>query len=443
MSTKPMDTIKKSIKELTAKRKKTITHKTRKQKSSSSSGSPSLSDKENTIILKNKTPGEVRVVSRDIMKEAPKEQQPIPKSVYIPDNQDIEDQGSYSPTINRDLIQLQSLSRESVGDCNNKKAFELKEPLAIEIKNNDNSKTKNIMGKMCHPYDSPEAIQFLLKNLQANKHVQISKVVPPIQSQSNCWFNTMFVTLFVSDKGRKFFHFFRQMMIEGTNANGEPIPQKLKNGFALLNYAIDACLTGNEYAYTLDTNAIIRSLYKELPEKFKSDMPYITDIDEAGNPLRYYDGIMKYLNNKSIVFTIVSNVNNEWRTKVEIAIAKQTQKQLPHVIVLEIYDGTNGSAGISGQMNNRPTTFTLRGATYKLDSATIRDTSQQHFCAVLTCENKEYAYDGMSFHRLTPLQWKSKINNASFEWAFDTDKNPPLKWSFRHGYQMLVYYRVK
>jgi hypothetical protein len=77
----------------------------------------------------------------------------------------------------------------------------------------------------------------------------MNKIVPPVQIQSNCWFNTMFVTLFVSDKGRKFFHFFRQLMIEGIQSNGKSIPSDIRNGFALLNYAIEACLRMNIWLY--------------------------------------------------------------------------------------------------------------------------------------------------------------------------------------------------
>jgi hypothetical protein len=179
-------------------------------------------------ILPNLTPDYISDVSELIFKEAPTN--PIP----LDDSLDI--QGSYSPTVNKELVMLQSISREKVLDCNNEKAFELKEPLKIGIPG-------KIFGKECVPYYDLNAVKFLLKNLSANKHVKIDKIVPPIQSQSNCWFNTMFVTLFVSDKGRKFFHFFRQLMIEGVQSNGEAIPLKLRNGFALLNYAIDSCLT--------------------------------------------------------------------------------------------------------------------------------------------------------------------------------------------------------
>ena len=200
---------------------------------------------------------------------------------------------SYSPTVNMDLIKLQSIDREKVFNCNNEKAFELKEPLQIGLPG-------AIYGKTCVPYYDEKAIKFLLKNLSANKHVLPNKIVPPIQSQSNCWFNTMFVSLFISDKGRKFFHFFRQLMIQGKQVNGKVIPDKLRNGFALLNYAIESCLNGGSYAYILNTNAIIKDIYEAIPSQYKEQLPYIKDIDEAGNPIRYYASLIHYLNEKSL-----------------------------------------------------------------------------------------------------------------------------------------------
>jgi hypothetical protein len=55
------------------------------------------------------------------------------------------------------------------------------------------------------------------------------------------------------------------------------------------------------------------------------------------------------------------------------------------------------------------------------------------------------AYDGMSYHRLVNLDWKNHIN-SDFMWSFEGSNNSdgsPLKWSFLHGYQMLLYYRVR
>jgi hypothetical protein len=253
-------------------------------------------------MLPNLTPDYINEVSEVIFKEAPRDVQSLVNSVAI-----IDGKSSYSPTVNKELVMLQSIPREKVLDCNNEKAFELEEALKIGIPG-------NVFGKTCIPYYEPKAVKFLLKNLSANKHVKIDKIVPPIQSQSNCWFNTMFVTLFVSDKGRKFFHFFRQLMIEGVQAEGETIPQKLRNGLALLNYAIDACLTGNKYAYILDTNAIIRNIYENIPDSYKKNLPYIANVDEAGNPLRYYGSLIHYLHNKSIQLAFIQNTNDlYWR----------------------------------------------------------------------------------------------------------------------------------
>ena len=385
-------------------------------------------------FLPNLTPRFIDDVSQVIFKESPKKlpYDFVPNSVAIQDVQE-----SYSPTVNKELVMLQSISREKTLDCNNEKAFDLKEPLQIGI-------SGKLFGKTCVPYYDPKAIRFLLKNLSANKHVKIDKIVPPIQSQSNCWFNTMFVTLFVSDKGRKFFHFFRQLMIEGIQSNGEEIiNKKLRNGFALLNYAIDACLTGNNYAYILDTNAIIRNIYDVIPDSYKSKFPYITDVDQAGNPIRYFMSLIYYLHNKSLQISFITNTNEKWKDQVITEVQKQMH--LPHIIILEFYDGTNKTPGESGKTTNKPRSFLVKGAKYMLDSCVIRDTTQQHFSATLTCDTKEMAYDGMSFHRLVPLEWKKYIN-SDFSWGFDGSNNSdgtPLKWNFTHGYQMLIYYRVK
>jgi len=384
--------------------------------------------------LPNRTPYYVNEISQIIFDNAPKELPPLANSVAILEQNN--GPASYSPSVNKELVMLQSIQREKVHNCNNEKAFELKEPLQIGI-------SGKIFGKNCVPYYDPKAINYLLKNLSANKHIKIDKIVPPVQNQSNCWFNTMFVTLFVSDKGRKFFHFFRQLMIEGIQSNGELIPQKLRNGFALLNYSIEACLTGNSYAYILDTNAIIRNIYDAVPESYKEKLPYITNVDEAGNPMRYYGSIIHYLHNKSLQFIFIKDANEKWKDMIIKDIEKQTH--LPHFIILEIYDGPNKTVGTSGTTTNKPRSFLIKGAKYSLDSCVIRDTTQQHFCATLTCDTKEMAYDGMSYHRLVPLEWKKYIN-SDFSWGFEGSNNSdgtPLKWNFTHGYQMLIYYRVK
>lgn len=335
--------------------------------------------------------------------------------------------GSYAPTINQELVTLKSIPRKELMDCNIEAAFKLKEPLQIGIPGT----------QKCYEYYKPEAQKFLLHNLSADKHIDPKKIIPPIQSQSNCWFNAMFVTFFVSDKGRKFFHFLRQLMIEGKQQDGTAIPKKLRDAFALLNFGVDACLTGNEYAYKLNTNSIIHLIHDAMPKSYIQKYPYIVDIDQAGNPLLYYVSIINYLNNSSIQILFIRDANSTWKDKIIQTVPKMGH--LPHIIVLEVYDE------VAAEFNKKPLSFGVNEGKYEIDSAVIRDISKQHFCATITCEGKEMGYDGMSFHRLVDLNWKNKLN-SNVNWQFEGTKDydgTPLEWNFTKSYQLLMYYRVK
>lgn len=359
------------------------------------------------IILPTTTPLQIRKVSDKIARQ------------LVPD--------SYSPTINKELITMKSISRKELLDCNIDIAFKLKEPLQIGIPGTNK----------CYYYYTREAKKVLLRNLEANKHIDSTKIIPPIQSHSNCWFNAMFVTFFVSDKGRKFFHFLRQLMIDGRQQDGTAIPEKMRDGFALLNFGIDACLTGNEFAYKLNTNSIIHLLYKSIPETYKQKYPFIVDIDQPGNPLLYYMSIINYLNNSSIQMLTIRAANSKWKDKIIESVSKMSH--LPHIIVLEIYDDE------ANKFNKKPVSFTVNNGKYQIDSAVIRDVTKQHFCATITCEGKEMGYDGMSFHRLVDLDWKNKLN-SNINWQFEGTKDydgTPLEWNFMKSYQLLMYYRVQ
>ena len=360
------------------------------------------------IVIPTKTPLQIRKVSNKIANSL----------------------GSYSPTINKDLVTLKSIPRKELLDCNMEAAYKLKEPLQIGIPG-------NLYGKQCFYYYMPEAQKFLLRNLAADKHINVTQIIPPIQLQSNCWFNAMFVTFFVSDKGRKFFHFLRQLMIEGKQKDGSSIPEKLRDAFALLNFGIDACLTGNEYAYKLNTNSIIHLINKGIPESYKKKYPYIVDVDKAGNPLLYYISIINYLHNSSLQMLFIRDANLKWKDHIVESLKKMTH--LPHIIVLEVYEE------MAGSFNKKPVSFTVNEGKYEIDSAVIRDISKQHFCATITCEKKEFGYDGMSFHRLVKLKWKNQLN-SNINWQFEGTKDydgTPLEWNFTKCYQLLTYYRVQ
>ena len=318
---------------------------------------------------------------------------------------------SYRPTINQQLITLQSLQQETIMTCSFKNALLFKEPLQISIHNK------------CYLYFTSEAQKFLLKNLAANKHLKLNKLITPKQYSANCWFNVMFVTMFISDKGRQFFHFFRQLMILGKLSNGDTIPSTLRDGFALLNYNIESCLIGNKYAYTMNTDKIIDYVYKHIPSQNRNTNIY--KKGNAGNPFYYYQALIQYLSIQSIHLKMVSSLDHF------------TLEQVPHVIVLQYYGNNNNT--------NKRISFVLGNYVYELDSSCIIDNDKNHFCSLLMCNGKEYGYDGMSYSRLVPMNWKSLLNkNENFSFTGSKDiNNKSIYWNFMKGYQMLVYYRKK
>jgi hypothetical protein len=187
-------------------------------------------------------------------------------------------------------------------------------------------------------------------------------------------------------------------MIEGKQSDGTKIPTKLAHAFALLNFSVDSALTGSSYAYQLDTNSIIQEVYKGIPSKYKKKYPFLTGVNEAGNPIKYYGSIVHYLHNTSIELTYIMNSQNDWMSRIDYEMRKINHK--PHVIILEIFDDANKQPGNSGLVKNKLTEFSIHGTSYVLDSCIIRDMTQQHFCATITCEGREMAYDGMSYHRI-------------------------------------------
>jgi len=226
-------------------------------------------------------------------------------------------------------------------------------------------------------------------------------------------------------------------MIEGKQINGTAIPKSLRDAFALLNFGIDACLTGNDFAYKLNTNNIIHLIYKAIPKSYKNMYPYIVDIDQAGNPLLYYISIINYLHNSSIQLLFIREAKENWKNVVAEYVSKMPH--VPHIIVLEIYDED------ATKMNKKSLSFSVKNSEYKIDSAVVRDISKQHFCSTITCEDREMGYDGASFHRLVPLKWKHRIN-SNLDWEFEGTKDYngiPLKWNFMKSYQLLMYYRTK
>jgi hypothetical protein len=274
----------------------------------------------------------------------------------------------------------------------------------------------------------------MLHNLSIQK-VDANKFIAPVQKLSNCWFNAMFVCFFLSDKGRKFFRFFRQLMITGKHVDGKPIKsERIAEALFLLNMCVEASLNREEVsdnanmALTMDTNFIISTIYKNLPLTIRkeNDMP---NVGQAYNPLEFYIGIMKYLNNQSINLQEIgiSTLNR---------IRNKTVSKVPHVYVTSVHFSE------SKENNNIPKSFTVKrdGKKYnfKLDSAVIMDTQKTHFCALLTCNGVQKGFDGASLKRINDFKWLHLLNTDN-KWTFEGSST---NWNFKNSYQLLFYYRT-
>ena len=379
---------------------------------------------------------------------------------------------SYSPSINRELSvkSLQSLTPNELLICNN--------ILKINL--------GNVTNPYCVNYNDNRVSKILLNNLKNSKHLKVSKLIPPRQFMSNCWFNTMFVTFFFSDKGRKFFRFFRELMIKGTKTNGEKIPKDIHKIFFVLNLFIEASYnnqkskirtkkiklrfnktknnklknnkTSNGFMQQIDsltknlnTNFYIYYLYKIIKnhkDKISSENLLsnkienfsLPNIKEPGNPLEYYETIFKYLNYTPLkIFKI--NLNKEIDLNNYLLYQFQNQVNIPNILIIEDFE--------SGNKFNKEYNFSKNGIiyNYKLDSIIItnRDhfdkNANSHFVSLLTINKKEYKFDGSSYSKLSTFNWKNLINENK-DWSFR--ENPlyyPELYNFTKGYKIMFYYR--
>jgi hypothetical protein len=350
---------------------------------------------------------------------------------------------SYSPEINKQLVSMKTIARNTIDDCD---TFE-----------SDNPKIRMKDGR-CVAYNNPEVQDLLLTNLSSKYKSNCSKIIAPKQIASNCWFNTMFMTFFISDKGRKFFRFFRQLMIQGVKSDGVPIAKNLYIAFFKLNMAIESVLGSNttdnnaivrRMALDMNTNIIIQKIYNSIPTQYRHG---IYAKNKAGNPLSYYEAIIRYLGNDSVnILNINSQVStdkywgNDWHQIIHDKISKRNFN-MPDIIIFELDDeienDDNSSPFLPNERSNKPLDFEInvnnKSAKYILDSCIIRDVSTQHFASTLTCSNKQFGFDGISFSRLNAFAWK-KLINSNKEWTF---KGSDTEWNFRDGYQLLFYYRV-
>ena len=262
-------------------------------------------------------------------------------------------------------------------------------------------------------------------------------LIPPRQIQSNCWFNTMFVTFFVSDKGVKFFRYFRKIMITGKKANGQQIPDELWNAFINLNYSIESCYIGGKYAYAVNTNQSIRSIHNAIVSDnplYKNRLP-LPGYKESnkGDGILYYEDIMTYLDD-SEVHTYRYECDRANYKDVLLERLNNISRK-PHIVI--VFKDSH----VTDVRHTK--TFVADGVTYKCDSIILSDTDVQHAICLITCRRRGYAFDGQSYSRLVPLRWLPDADDAVIafdDFTFLRKKGAPVH-SLKRGVHWVLYFR--
>jgi hypothetical protein len=239
----------------------------------------------------------------------------------------------------------------------------------------------------------------------------------------------MFVTFFFSDKGRKFFRFFRELMITGKKLDSTLIPENIAKLFFILNLFIEASYnqttksqelykTMNSLTNKLNTNFFIYHIYQIINNKPDSIDPNILftnneklydipNIKDAGNPLSYYEAILKYLNYDTLkfmkhAFTSKSNVQQRITSKFQ-----SLSNIIPDIIIIEDFQ----SKSVFENTYKLQTTNSV-AYNYVLDSIIITNKdhfdpkANSHFVSVLTVNSQEYKFDGSSVSKLERFNWK-------------------------------------
>ena len=148
-----------------------------------------------SVVLKNTTPEFNKSVAKDLGDSIGKIS--VIKSSKTQPDLAVGDliSKSYSPSVNELLTNLQSLSPN---------------PTAFACENNQQIRINKGSKMECVDWESEAAQTAMLRNLK-RKHINFDKVIAPAQIEENCWFNCYFMCFFISDKGRKFFRYLRQL----------------------------------------------------------------------------------------------------------------------------------------------------------------------------------------------------------------------------------------
>ena len=414
---------------LTKRKHKKVKRKTRKRNLPKDAAKLSNSVKN---IIHDKLYKEYR--SRVIVNPSLKNLQALETVVKHSIKTDLTRSKSYSPSINRKLVSLRSINEHPLFTCSNLSALEntvTSQELMVQVIHNKKP--------VCTSIYSPIAKKAFLRALKSRK-INYSNLILPIQFHSNCWFNTIFMCMFISDKGRKFTRFLRQAMIEGKLINGNEItPKSLQKSLVLFNAAIEAVQNKGDKldnaSLALNTNSIIHSIYRAIPKSFQQQHIGIKDVDEYGNPIAFYTDLINFIDANSAGAPSMKILSRHHDVS---AFLSGNQNETSDIVVVQLYNSEYTPSFALAKHFKKGTTIRHKNNKYNLDSAVIRDNNHSHFCCSITCNKKEMLYDGAAFTKLVPRKWKSLLNKNK-NWSLPGSKT---KWNFTRGYQILFYYKV-
>ncbi len=371
-------------------------------------------------VLKDTTPKAMKELRLTIEKQGEKKNSKQPHS--------------FSPNVNQIISSLKSISPHK--------------ELGLNICDEEKLYIKKGVGKgQCYGLKSKIAQTYMTDNLLSKKPVDCNAIIAPKQLQSNCWFNAFFMVYFISDKGRKFFRYLRLSMITGKLPNGKSVSSKLRMPLLIMNKYIEASLLGAppdadprvSLATLMDTNQVIRKIARNLGKTKRTDLN-IVKTKEASNPFNFYNGLITCLKSNPLTFTkiVVRSSNSKKKLASDIQNLLNNERNVLDFFILERW-----SKDFPIRSWSIPKKFRInyKGEvhTYILDSAVLRDTQEEHFSAYITCNGKPFGFDGESFARMTPFDWKKKMNKDT-KWRFANQHE--TYFNFQRGYYMLFYYRV-
>ena len=134
------------------------------------------------------------------------------------------------------------------------------------------------------------------------------------------------------------------------------------------------------------------------------------------NPMSFYSGLINYLDYKHttkhkhrlnlLEFLLMISSRNEQPEHFLTALQEsKIQPNIPEMIMIEYRDEDSRST-----VKPRNFSVNINGESkYVLDSAVLRNTKKYHFSAYITCNNKEYGFDGASHSRIQPFNWNQKL----------------------------------